>query len=117
MRPIILAGMAVLLATPSFAANTQQLCISNRAIKATRFSAKGYFVKIGPNWYQNTANSCPLFAPDRAVRVQSITNRQCKGDQVEIFQTVTALGFGSCTLGPWHAVPPETVPTDSVPKD
>jgi|GEM_PF-3918302 len=110
MRNFILSSMALMLAIPAVAAEKERLCVSNRAIKDTRFSAEGYFVKTGTNWYKNAANGCSLFASDRAVRVQGITNRQCNGDQVDVFQTVTALGFGTCTLATWEHVAEDAVP-------
>lgn len=114
MRKMILAVVALMVplmaAGPAFAESEERLCVNNRAIKASRFSENGYFVKVGDSWYVNAANGCPLFASDRAVRVQGVTNRQCKGDQVDIFQTVTVLGFGACTLEAWQPVAEAAVP-------
>jgi hypothetical protein len=104
---------AVLLvpAAAAQAGSPPRTCIDNRSIKATRFSAEqGYFVRSGSRWFQNRADGCPLFAEGRSVQTTSPANRLCKGDQVQIFQPVTSIVFGTCVLGEWAEVPETDVP-------
>lgn len=114
MRMIMLS--LALLASPAWAAagktapDGSRLCIGNRAIKATRFSPQGYFVKADGRWYRNSMNGCPLLADDRTVSSLSSSERQCKGDQVQVSQPVTNMAFGTCTLGDWVPVADKDVP-------
>jgi hypothetical protein len=112
---IILLSLA-LLANPALAAASKtapdgsRLCVGNRAIKATRLSPQGYFVKVDGRWYRNAMNGCPLLADDRIVSSLSPSERQCKGDQLQVSQPVTNLGFGTCTLAEWTPVADQDVP-------
>ena len=112
---ILLLSLA-LLASPAWAAASKtapdgsRLCVGNRAIKATRFSPQGYYVKVEGRWYRNSMNGCPLLADDRTVSSLSPSERQCKGDQVQVSQPVTNMAFGTCVLGAWTPVAEQDVP-------
>jgi hypothetical protein len=104
---------AVLLmpASAARAGSPPRTCIDNRSIKATRFSAEqGYFVRSGSRWFQNRAGGCPLFAEGRSIQTISTASRLCNGDQVQIFQPVTNIVYGTCALGEWIEVPEAKVP-------
>ena len=114
MRMLMLA--LVFMAAPAWAAASktgpdgERLCVGNRAIKATRLSPQGYYVKVGGRWFRNAMNGCPLLADDRTVSSLSPSERQCKGDQVQVSQPVTNIAFGTCALGEWTPVAEEDVP-------
>jgi len=114
MRMLMLS--LALLASPAWAAADKsapdgtRLCIGNRAIKATRLLPQGYFVQANGRWYRNAMSGCPLLADDRSVNSLSPSERQCKGDQLQVSQPVTNLVFGTCTLGDWTPVAEQDVP-------
>ncbi|WP_439533237.1 hypothetical protein [Polymorphobacter sp.] len=116
MRHFALAASLALAVTgplaPLAAAEPEtRACIDSRSIRATQFSAEqGYFVRSGGKWFQNRAGGCPLFKEDRSIRTNSTIGRQCNGDQVQVYQPVTNLEFGNCTLGDWTEVPATSVP-------
>ncbi len=113
MRHLALtAVLAALAAAPVLAAEPEtRVCLDNRSIKATRFSPdQGYFARSGGRWFQNRAGGCPLFAEGRSIQTISTASRLCNGDQVDIYQPVTGLVFGTCALGEWTEVAAESVP-------
>lgn len=79
-------------------------CIEPRRIQSTRLSAAhGYFVRLGTrDWWRNAAGGCPAYAPRRAISTFSNTERQCAGDQVQVFEAFTRIAFGGCRLGRWE---------------
>lgn len=116
MRVLMLS--LALLASPAWAAASKaspdgsRLCVGNRSIQATRLSPEGYYVRSSGRWFRNTMNGCPLLAGDRTVSSLSPSERQCKGDQVQVSQPVTNLAFGTCSLAEWTPVAEQDIPAN-----
>ena len=80
-------------------------CLANQDIRAKRLSAgEGYFAQTRAGWWRNTGAACPAFARDRVLVTRSNSNRQCRGDLVEVFDAFSRIGFGGCALGGWERV-------------
>jgi hypothetical protein len=102
-----IAGPA--LAEPS--APETRACLDNRSIRAKDASAEhGYFVRTPQGWWRNTGPACSAYAPNRALLTRSTLDRQCRGDVVVVFDTMSQIEFGSCILGDWVRV--EAPPKD-----
>ncbi len=78
-------------------------CIDPRRIAGTRLSGEhGYFVRLGSDWWRNQAGGCPAYGPRRAITTFSTSQRQCAGDQVQVFDPFSRIGYGACPLGKWE---------------
>jgi len=111
MRLTFFVLMAAVLAGPSLAAERKPLeCLNNRSIKETRFAPEGYYARTGRDWWLNRANDCGLFRPDLSIATVSPLNRQCRGDQIRLFQNFSGIDFGTCALGAWEPVEADAVP-------
>lgn len=89
-------------------------CLNNRSIKATRFTPDGYYARSGKDWWLNRAGNCGMFRQDLSIATISPLNRQCRGDQVRLFQNFTGIEFGTCTLGAWEPVDADVVPPPGI---
>lgn len=96
------ASAPVIAAEP---APATQDCLNNKDIRAKRLSAEqGYYAQTRTGWWHNTGAACPAFAKNRALVTRSTSNRQCKGDVVEIVDPFSRIAYGGCTLGAWERV-------------
>ena len=97
-------------ATPALAQTPEappetRSCLENRTIRAKDISAaNGYFARTPQGWWRNTGPSCSAYARDRGFVTRSNEDRQCRGDVVEVFDTLTRITYGSCILGDWERV-------------
>lgn len=99
---LVLAGSAA--AAPAAPAKTSN-CLSNRDIRNRVATANdGYFARTSQGWWRNTGRACAAYAPNRALITRSNMDRQCRGDLVVVFDTVSRIEFGSCLLGDWVRV-------------
>lgn len=121
MRMTFFAPMAALIATlvaaPALADDRKPAdCLSNRSIKETRFTSEGYYARTGRHWWLNKANDCGMFRPDLSIATLSPLNRQCRGDQIRLFQNFSGVDFGTCTLGAWEPLEADAVPAPGIAK-
>lgn len=111
MRLSLFVLIAAAVAAPALAAERKPLdCLNNRSIEETRFTAEGYYARTGRDWWLNRAGNCGMFRPDLSIATISPLNRQCRGDQVRLFQNFSGIDFGTCTLSEWEPVEAEAVP-------
>ncbi len=102
---LALAALALAAPARAEAPALSQKCLMNRDIRAKRLSAdQGYFAKTSRGWWQNSGGACPAYAPRRALKTASISNQQCSGDVVEVYDAITRIGFGGCALGDWRRI-------------
>lgn len=114
---VMMALVAPVLATPLLAAERKPVdCLNNRSIKNTRFAPEGYYAQTGKDWWLNRAGNCGMFRQDLSIATISPLNRQCRGDQVRLFQNFTLIEFGTCTLGAWEPVDADVVPPPGIAK-
>ncbi|KPF78260.1 hypothetical protein IP88_04305 [alpha proteobacterium AAP81b] len=109
---ILLAVLALQAAAPAAPAATAaadlRSCIDPRRIRGTRLSAdQGYFVRLGSDWWRNTAGSCPAYGPRRALTTFSTSQNQCDGDVVQVFDAFSRIVYGTCRLGKWEKLAAE----------
>lgn len=110
MRPYqcLLAALLGLAASmPARAADPPEtrLCLENPDIRAKDLSpVNGYFARTSQGWWRNTGPACAAYSRDRALATRSTANRQCRGDQVTVFDPFSRIEYGGCVLGAWERV-------------
>ncbi len=113
MRRLILAASLSMLAAPALAqpAPETRTCIDNREIRNTRLDKdSGLYVRAVGGWWRNKAGNCPVFRPNTAIRSTSTLNRKCENDVIVVFDPLSQMELGACTLDKWEKVADDAVP-------
>lgn len=78
-------------------------CVSLRDLRGNRGYGEGAILFEGRTnslvYLNRPPGGCPELGSTRALRIESTTDRLCRGDLVSVYDPATGVGFGSCSIG------------------
>lgn len=84
-------------------AGAPEACVNMRDLRDNRGFGEHAILFDGPTnslvYLNRPPAGCPALTDTRALQIESTTGRLCRGDLVTVFDPVTGMNFGSCTLG------------------
>lgn len=79
-------------------------CISQRNLRGQTIINQSMIVfeRGGGRYYRNDVGpNCAALRPDRAIVTREIAIGICEGDPFQVVDTISRVGYGSCTFGPF----------------
>lgn len=80
-------------------------CIDLRQIRESKMGPGTYDVRVGRDWWRNTAE-CPALGSNRAIVTSTPAGRLCRGDIATIVEPQLGFSYGGCGLGNWTKLAP-----------
>ena len=77
-------------------------CVRSPDLQGNRSVGRDAIVfsgSAGRKWVNHTRGSCPSLEFGRALRTRSPSTRMCQGDIATVFDPVSGIEYGSCSLG------------------
>jgi Family of unknown function (DUF6491) len=81
---------------------TPQECLSPTQLQQSDIIAPDtivYHSSPGTAYVNHVPDGCPALQPNRAILIKSSTGQFCRGDIFSVFDPVSHMDYGSCTLG------------------
>lgn len=102
---LLIATAAPALARTATGIGTQKDCVYLPRVTSQRIDDTGITLKEGARWYRSELGpSCPLKS-HRAFSSRTPTGNLCRGDIIDVFDSSTRTGYGSCGMESFTQVP------------
>ena len=77
-------------------------CVNSRDLRGNRSAGEGAIIFDGIGrrvWVNRPPAGCPSLDHGRALRTSTPSTRLCRGDIATVFDPVSGIDYGSCSLG------------------